>query len=97
LAVGFDRFEELMLRRFFYVNAFEIYGGVGGLYDYGPCGCAVFTNLLAYWRQHFVLHEDMLEISSVSMTPEAVLQYVITHITSYTTPSPAIMYCVNVM
>jgi glycyl-tRNA synthetase (class II) len=37
-------------------------------------GCAVFTNLLAFWRQHFVLHEDMLEISSVSMTPEIVLQ-----------------------
>lgn len=73
---GRNRFEELMLRRFFYVNAFEIYGGVSGLYDYGPCGCAVFTNLLAFWRQHFVLHEDMLEISSVSMTPEIVLQYV---------------------
>lgn len=67
-------FEDLMIRRFFYVPAFEIYGGVAGLYDYGPPGCAVMTNLLSYWRQHFVLTEDMLEISSVAMTPEIVLK-----------------------
>jgi len=67
-------FEDVMTRRFFYCPSAEIYGGVAGLYDYGPCGCAVMTNLLTFWRQHFVLAEDMLEISSSVLTPEVVLK-----------------------
>ena len=31
-------FEDLMKRRFFFNQGFEIYGGVAGLYDYGPTG-----------------------------------------------------------
>jgi glycyl-tRNA synthetase (class II) len=31
-----------------------------GLFDYGPPGCALQNNILAQWRQHFVLEEDML-------------------------------------
>jgi glycyl-tRNA synthetase len=38
-------------RRLFYVPSFKIYGGVAGLYDYGPPGCAVKANVLAFWRQ----------------------------------------------
>jgi glycyl-tRNA synthetase len=38
-------------RRLFYIPSFKIYGGVAGLYDYGPWGCAVETNLLNLWRQ----------------------------------------------
>lgn len=38
-------------RRLFYVPSFKIYGGVAGLYDYGPPGCAVKSNVLAFWRQ----------------------------------------------
>lgn len=37
--------EDLLLRKFFYVPSFEIYGGVAGLYDYGPPGCALMANL----------------------------------------------------
>ena len=50
-------------RRMFYVPSFKIYGGVSGLYDYGPPGCAVKQNLTQFWRQHFVLEENMLEVS----------------------------------
>lgn len=49
---------------------------MGGLYDYGPVGCALKENFLGVWRRHFVLEEDMLEISSVCMTPEIVLKCV---------------------
>lgn len=72
---GFDRtaLEDLLKRRFFYAPAFSIYGGVRGLYDYGPPGAAVKNNLVSCWRQHFVLEENMLEIESVSVTPEIVL------------------------
>ncbi|KAL8228389.1 hypothetical protein R6Q57_015973 [Mikania cordata] len=61
-------------RRLFYIPAFKIYRGVAGLYDYGPPGCAVKSNVLAFWRQHFVLEEDMLEVDCPCVTPEVVLK-----------------------
>lgn len=64
-----------MKRRFFYGLAFDIYGGVAGLYDLGPMGCALQSNILAEWRQHFILEEQMLEISATMLTPERVLKY----------------------
>ncbi|KAH9329950.1 hypothetical protein KI387_002058, partial [Taxus chinensis] len=36
-------------RRFFYKPSFDIYGGVAGLYNYGPPGSAVKANVIAYW------------------------------------------------
>ena len=66
--------DDLLIRRFFYVAAFEIYGGVKGLYDFGPMGCAVKQNLLSAWRRHFILEEQMLEIECTAMTPEVVLK-----------------------
>lgn len=38
-------------RRLFYIPSFKIYRGVAGLYDYGPPGCSVKSNVLAFWRQ----------------------------------------------
>lgn len=67
-------FEDLLKRRFFYAPSFEIYGGVAGLYDYGPVGCAVKANFIAAWRQHFVLEENMLEVDCTSLTPHPVLK-----------------------
>ncbi|OMO52342.1 hypothetical protein COLO4_37263 [Corchorus olitorius] len=61
-------------RRLFYVPSFKIYGGVAGLYDYGPPGCAVKSNVLAFWRQHFVLEENMLEVDCPCVTAEIVLK-----------------------
>lgn len=61
-------------RRLFYIPSFKIYRGVAGLYDYGPPGCAVKSNVLAFWRQHFVLEEDMLEVDCPCVTPEVVLK-----------------------
>ncbi len=42
--------------------SFKIYGSVAGFYDYGPPGCAVKQYITQYWRQHFVLEEDMLQV-----------------------------------
>ena len=44
--------------------SFAIYGSVAGFYDFGPNGCKVKQNLTQYWRQHFVLEENMLEVRS---------------------------------
>lgn len=38
-------------RRLFFIPSFKIYRGVAGLYDYGPPGCAVKSNVLGFWRQ----------------------------------------------
>ncbi|XVF66740.1 hypothetical protein PTKIN_Ptkin10aG0061800 [Pterospermum kingtungense] len=61
-------------RRLFYIPSFKIYRGVAGLYDYGPPGCAVKSNVLAFWRQHFALEENMLEVDCPCVTPEVVLK-----------------------
>ncbi|KAH9613362.1 hypothetical protein KSS87_004755 [Heliosperma pusillum] len=38
-------------RKLFYILSFKIYGGVAGFYDYGPPGCAVKSNVLAFWHK----------------------------------------------
>lgn len=73
---SFDRLklEDLLKRRFFYDQSFAIYGGVTGLYDFGPMGCALKSNMIQEWRKHFILEESMLEVDCTSLTPEAVLK-----------------------
>ncbi|EDO05459.1 putative glycyl-tRNA synthetase [Babesia bovis T2Bo] len=66
--------ENLLKRRFFYANSFDIYGGAAGLYDYGPPGCALKVELENLWRQHFVIFDEMLEVSCPCITPYAVLK-----------------------
>lgn len=66
--------DSLCRRRLFYTPAFEIYGGVSGLYDYGPPGCALQANIIETWRKHFVLEEDMLEVDCSMLTPHEVLK-----------------------
>ncbi|CAI6333928.1 unnamed protein product [Periconia digitata] len=72
----FDRtsLESLMRRRMFYTPAFDIYGGVSGLYDYGPPGCQLTNNIVDVWRKHFVLKENMLEVDCTMLTPYEVLK-----------------------
>jgi len=66
--------ESLLRRRLFYTPSFEIYGGVSGLYDYGPPGCALQANIIDLWRKHFILEEDMLEVDCTVLTPHDVLK-----------------------
>ncbi|KAG4935294.1 hypothetical protein JHK85_050213 [Glycine max] len=61
-------------RRLFYIPSFKIYRGVAGLFDYGPPGCSVKSNVLSFWRQHFVLEENMVEVDCPCVTPEIVLK-----------------------
>lgn len=68
------RLEELCKKRFFYAPAFSIYGGVAGLYDYGPPGCALQANILSLWRSHFIHEENMLEVDCTIMSPHDVLK-----------------------
>ena len=66
--------DSLLRRRLFFTPAFEVYGGVAGLYDYGPPGCSLQANIIDLWRKHFVLEEDMLEVDCTMLTPAEVLK-----------------------
>lgn len=66
--------DTMLRRRMFYTPAFEIYNGVGGLYDYGPPGCALQAHIVDLWRKHFIIEEDMLEVDCTVLTPHEVLK-----------------------
>lgn len=68
------KLEDLLKQKFFYDQSAAIYGGVAGLYDFGPMGCAMKTNLLSEWRKFFIDEEDMLEVDTSILTPEPVLK-----------------------
>jgi len=72
----FDRAkcENLLKRRFFYAPSFEVYGGVAGLYDFGPLGCGMETNMMSVWRNHFVNEDQLLEVRCSQLTPHQVLK-----------------------
>jgi glycyl-tRNA synthetase len=72
--------EDLLKRKFFFVPSFEIYGGVAGLYDYGPLGSCLKSNVEQLWRQHFILEDDMLEVGCTNITPEEVLKTSVSHL-----------------
>lgn len=67
-------FEDLVKRRFVYTQTAEIYGGVAGLFDYGPIGTAIKTNLITQWRRHFLLEDDIQEISCTTLVPRPVFK-----------------------
>lgn len=69
------KFEDLIKRRFIYVQTAEIYGGVAGLYDYGPIGTGIKNNLIHQWRKHFIVEDDLLEITCSTLTPQVVFKH----------------------
>jgi glycyl-tRNA synthetase len=64
----------LCKRRGFIWPAFEIYGGIAGLYDYGPLGTAMKNNIIEAWRKAYTLGEGFIEIDSDTIGPEAVFK-----------------------
>jgi len=66
--------EDLCRRRFFFRQGSEIYGGVSGFFTYGPPGCALKTNLIQQWRNHFVIEEQLMEIDDAHIMPHPVLK-----------------------
>ncbi|MBI3956876.1 MAG: glycine--tRNA ligase [Candidatus Kerfeldbacteria bacterium] len=70
-----DRMEQIVTlakRRGFVFPSSEIYGGIGGFYDYGPLGAALKRNIENVWWKAFVEERDDvvgLE-SSVIMNPK---------------------------
>lgn len=62
----------LAKRRGFFFPSFEIYGGMAGMFDYGPLGSSMKNNIEKLWRDHYVLGEGLAEIFSPIISPEDV-------------------------
>lgn len=65
--------DNTLTRRFFVAPAFELYGGIAGLYDLGPLGAQLRGRLQALWRRHFVVADDLQELQCTCLVPEQVL------------------------
>ncbi len=62
----------LAKRRGFIFQSSEIYGGIGGCFDYGPLGAILKRNVKqAWWRQMVELRDDVVAFdSSILMNPQ---------------------------
>ncbi len=68
-----EKVTALSKRRGFVYPSSEIYGGLGGLYDYGPYGVALRRNIRGLWWRHVVdLRDDVVGIEATIIAPSAV-------------------------
>ena len=68
-----ERLSAMLKRRGIILPAFEIYGGVSGLIDYGPVGASIRRKVIQNWIEHWTINGDIVEIDSPTITPEPVL------------------------
>lgn len=61
-------------RRGYIWPSFELYGGVAGMFDYGPLGLAMRNNILEAWRDIYKVGEGFIEIDSETVNPEDVFK-----------------------
>jgi len=63
--VSMDEIVALAKRRGFIFQSSEIYGGIGGFYDYGPTGAVLKRNVKeAWWRENVELRDDVVAFDS---------------------------------
>jgi glycyl-tRNA synthetase len=70
--VTMDEITALAKRRGFIFQSSEIYGGIGGFFDYGPLGAILKRNVKdAWWRETVELRDDVVGFdSSIIMHPQ---------------------------
>ena len=64
----------LCRRRGFVWPSFELYGGVAGMYDYGPLGSNMRNNIVEVWRDIYRGREGFIEIDSETVNPREVFK-----------------------
>ena len=71
-----DELVSLCKRRGFIYQSNELYGGLQGLYDYGPLGVELKNNLKQAWWKAMVYDRDDVEgLDASVLTSPKVLQY----------------------
>ncbi|MCE2460359.1 MAG: glycine--tRNA ligase [Pseudomonadales bacterium] len=75
-AQSMEELVALCKRRGFVYQASEIYGGLQGVYDYGPLGVELKNNLKAAWWRSMVYERDDVEgVDAAILTNPKVLRY----------------------
>ena len=71
-----DELVSLCKRRGFIFQSSEIYGGLQGMYDFGPLGVELKNNLKSAWRKSMVYERDDVEgLDASILTNQLVLNY----------------------
>ncbi|MDQ7829791.1 MAG: glycine--tRNA ligase [Armatimonadota bacterium] len=88
-----EKIANLAKRRGFVLPSAEIYGPLGGIYDFGPLGALFRQNLRAAWWERFVQQRpDVVPIESALITRREVLQ-ASGHEESFTDPLVECVVC----
>lgn len=69
-----DDLMSLCKRRGFIWPSFELYGGIAGMYDYGPLGFNMRNNIVSVWRDIYKGREGFCEIDSETVNPREVFK-----------------------
>src|SRR3989338_11162589 len=68
-----EKVVSLCKRRGFIFPGSEIYGGISGIYDYGPLGVELKNNIKQAWREEmFRRQENIFELDSSILMPRRV-------------------------
>ncbi|MBE6448536.1 MAG: glycine--tRNA ligase [Alphaproteobacteria bacterium] len=75
-ATSMDQLVSLCKRRGFIFQNSDIYGGMQGVYDYGPLGVELKNNLKAAWWRAMIYERDDIEgLDAAILTNQKVLHY----------------------
>jgi len=73
--MSIEKIIDIAKKRGFIFQSAEIYGGVSGLYDYGPVGTVMKNKIENFWREFFIKSDARIyEIATRNIVPEAVWQ-----------------------
>ena len=71
-----DELVSLCKRRGFIYQSNDIYGGIKGLYDYGPMGVELKNNLkIAWWKSMIYERDDVEGLDASILSAPDVLKY----------------------
>ena len=71
--LDFNKFESFLKQKFFYSQSAELYGGAGGLVDYGPVGLNLKNNIISKWRREYLSSENAFEVETSIITHKKIL------------------------
>ena len=94
-ATSMDQLVSLCKRRGFIFQNADIYGGLQGVYDFGPLGVELKNNLKAAWWRSMIYERDDIEgLDSSILTHQKVLHYS-GHEATFTDPLTDCKKCKN--
>ncbi len=68
-----DNAFDLLVHKAFIIPSCEVYGGIGGFYDFGPLGTRVKQRMLSAWRDWCLRQEGFFEIDGSVVVRKEVL------------------------